>query len=64
MSEQQILRICHWLQKKLGIPRHNSKRREANGTMKKTLCDSCGEWLEGFDQCSECGRINKWCRNQ
>ncbi|MGI8720551.1 MAG: hypothetical protein ACR2KF_08525 [Nitrososphaeraceae archaeon] len=21
-------------------------------------CESCGEWLEGFDQCSQCGRIN------
>ena len=24
-----------------------------------THCISCGEWLEGFDQCSACGRINK-----
>ncbi len=22
-------------------------------------CESCGEWLEGFDTCSQCGRINK-----
>ena len=26
---------------------------------KKTHCESCGEWLEGFDTCSQCGRINK-----
>lgn len=26
---------------------------------KKTHCESCGEWLEGFDMCSQCGRINK-----
>jgi hypothetical protein len=22
-------------------------------------CESCGEWLEGFDVCDQCGRINK-----
>jgi hypothetical protein len=22
-------------------------------------CQGCGEWLEGFDTCSQCGRINK-----
>lgn len=26
---------------------------------KKTHCETCGECLEGFDTCSECGRINK-----
>jgi hypothetical protein len=26
---------------------------------KITHCESCGEWLKGFDQCSQCGRINK-----
>ena len=26
---------------------------------KKTHCESCGEWLEGFDQCPECGMIQK-----
>ena len=25
---------------------------------KRTHCESCGEWLEGFDMCPECGRIN------
>ena len=25
----------------------------------KTHCESCGEWLGGFDQCDQCGRINK-----
>jgi len=25
---------------------------------KKTHCESCGEWLDGFDACSECGSIN------
>jgi len=23
-----------------------------------THCQNCGEWLEGFDTCPECGRIN------
>lgn len=22
---------------------------------KKTHCSTCGEWLEGFDTCSQCG---------
>jgi hypothetical protein len=22
-------------------------------------CESCGEWLEGFDTCLECGHLNK-----
>ena len=26
---------------------------------KSTHCKSCGEWLDGSDQCPECGRINK-----
>ena len=25
----------------------------------KTHCEGCGEWLGGFDQCDQCGRINK-----
>lgn len=28
-------------------------------TKEITHCLSCGEWLEGMAQCSECGRINK-----
>lgn len=24
-----------------------------------THCQSCGEWLQGFDQCDQCGRIHK-----
>jgi hypothetical protein len=24
----------------------------------KNHCKSCGEWLEGYDICSQCGRIN------
>lgn len=26
---------------------------------KATHCESCGSWLQGFDMCDECGRINK-----
>ena len=26
---------------------------------RNTHCIRCGEWLQGFDMCSECGRINK-----
>ncbi len=26
---------------------------------KRTHCETCGEWLEGFDTCSQCGRIDK-----
>jgi hypothetical protein len=37
---------------------HNSIKRPRFST-KKTHCESCGEWLEGFDQCSACGGINK-----
>jgi hypothetical protein len=38
---------------------HNSaKRPRARFTCKKTHCESCGEWLEGYDTCSQCGRIN------
>jgi hypothetical protein len=25
----------------------------------KTHCIGCGEWLQGFDMCPECGRINE-----
>ena len=25
----------------------------------KNHCKGCGEWLQGFDMCPECGRINK-----
>lgn len=25
----------------------------------KTHCSGCGECLEGYDMCQECGRINK-----
>jgi hypothetical protein len=32
---------------------------KGNYRRKKTHCSGCGEWLEGFDQCSQCGRINK-----
>jgi hypothetical protein len=32
---------------------------ERQFTKKKTHCESCGEWLENFDICSSCGRINK-----
>jgi hypothetical protein len=24
-----------------------------------THCQGCGEWLQGFDTCDQCGRINK-----
>ena len=43
---------------------HNYRCLECNfeyseiETVKPTHCQSCGEWLEGFDQCSQCGRIN------
>ena len=26
---------------------------------RRTHCKSCGEWLEGYDTCSQCGMINK-----
>jgi len=26
----------------------------------KTHCSSCGEWLDGYDMCPECGMIQKW----
>jgi hypothetical protein len=33
---------------------------EAQFTKKKrTHCESCGEWLENYDICSQCGRINE-----
>lgn len=25
---------------------------------KPTHCQSCGEWLQNFDTCDQCGRIN------
>jgi hypothetical protein len=25
----------------------------------KTHCSSCGEWLDGYDICQECGIIQK-----
>jgi len=31
---------------------------EALITKEETHCQSCGEWLEGYDTCSECGRVN------
>jgi len=31
---------------------------EAQFNETRTHCEFCGECLEGFDQCSECGRIN------
>jgi len=30
---------------------------ERQFTKKKTHCEGCGEWLEGIDICSECGRL-------
>jgi hypothetical protein len=32
---------------------------EAQFIKKKTHCKTCGEWLENFELCSQCGRINK-----
>ena len=32
---------------------------EAQFEERKSHCSGCGEWLEGFDMCQECGRINK-----
>jgi hypothetical protein len=32
---------------------------ESQFSKKRTHCIGCGEWLEGLDTCSECGRINK-----
>ena len=31
---------------------------EAQFKEARTHCEFCGEWLQGFDTCSECGRIN------
>jgi len=28
-------------------------------TYEDTHCKSCGEWLEGYDMCPECGMIQK-----
>jgi hypothetical protein len=28
-------------------------------TYEETHCKSCGEWLDGFDKCPECGMIQK-----
>jgi len=30
---------------------------KGNYQRKRTHCESCGEWLDGSDICSECGRI-------
>jgi hypothetical protein len=27
---------------------------------RRSTCEGCGEWLEGYDMCSACGRINRW----
>jgi len=32
---------------------------ESSYGRKETHCESCGSWLQGFDICDECGRINK-----
>jgi hypothetical protein len=32
---------------------------ERQFTKKRTHCNGCGEWLENYDICSSCGRINK-----
>ena len=32
---------------------------KGNYQRKKTHCEYCGSWLQGFDSCDECGRINK-----
>lgn len=32
---------------------------EAQFKETRTHCEGCGEWLQGFDQCDQCGRINK-----
>jgi len=31
---------------------------KGNYQRKRTHCESCGEWLDNQDICSECGRIN------
>ena len=31
---------------------------ERQFTKKRTHCESCGEWLEGYQTCDQCGRIN------
>ena len=32
---------------------------KGNYQRKKNHCQGCGNWLEGYDMCDECGRINK-----
>jgi hypothetical protein len=32
---------------------------EAQFKETRTHCEGCGEWLQGFDICDQCGRINK-----
>ena len=41
------------------IVEEEENKLKANYQRKKTHCESCGEWLEGFDFCDQCGRINK-----
>ncbi len=36
---------------------HSSIKRP-RFTTKRQRCESCGEALEGYDTCSQCGRIN------
>ena len=35
----------------------NTKKRPRFST-KRTRCETCGEALDGYDTCSQCGRIN------
>ncbi len=35
------------------------RQKERDKIQKRTHCQNCGEWLEGMDTCSQCGRINK-----
>jgi hypothetical protein len=35
------------------------RQKERDKIQKKTHCQSCGECLQGFDTCDQCGRINK-----
>ena len=35
------------------------RKLKGNYGRRRSHCETCGEWLEGFDQCSQCGRVNK-----
>ena len=45
------------VEKEEGKPEESYRNEETQE--KDGHCLTCGEWLQGFDMCPECGRINK-----